>query len=147
MSGVLMRKAKRKYVTAPEAINPQVLEAVTRINAAYAFTMRSDVLDGILAEQPPGLSNLMLADGSQLQILESITSITSANVKKFQYACILREECLILVWHDDLDLLLPHATRLEEKLLALVGTPEQSREQPVSPIISFFIANLAGASK
>jgi len=41
--------------------------------------------------------------------------------KKFQYACLVRDERMALVWHDDLQQIIPHATRLEEKLLSLVS--------------------------
>jgi hypothetical protein len=34
---------------------------------------------------------------------------------------LVREEQIVLIWHDDLQQIIPHATRLEEKLLSLVS--------------------------
>jgi hypothetical protein len=41
-------------------------------------------------------------------------------LKKLQYAALVRREETLLVWHDDLQQILPHSMRLEEKLLSLV---------------------------
>jgi hypothetical protein len=63
---------------------------------------------------------LRLKDGSQLQFVDSLSTVASTSIKKFQYACLVRDERMVLVWHDDLQQIIPHATRLEEKLLSLV---------------------------
>ena len=68
---------------------------------------------------------------SQLQIIDSLADIsTSTKTKKLQYAALIREEQLMLVWHDDLDRIMTHAARLEDKLLALVSN--HTRLSPVT---------------
>jgi hypothetical protein len=118
--GVLLRRARGHYVTAPEPVNPVLLDAVMRLNVVVALTMRPEMLDGILASLTPGQTELRFKDGSQVQIIESLALAHPTSVKKFQYACVCRRERLILVWHDDLQGIVPQATRMEEKLLALV---------------------------
>jgi hypothetical protein len=65
----------------------------------------------------------MLGDGSQLQIIDSLADIArsgSGLVRKFQYGALIREEQILLVWHDDLDKILSQASAIEERLLGLI---------------------------
>ncbi|POR37042.1 Uncharacterized protein TPAR_02762 [Tolypocladium paradoxum] len=118
--GVLLRRARGNYVTAPDPVHHVLLGAVVRLNLAVAVTMRPQMLDGILRSLAPGQTELKFKDGSQVQIIDSLTLAHSASVKKFQYACVCRQERLVLVWHDDLQHIVPVATQMEEKLLSLV---------------------------
>ncbi|KHE87351.1 hypothetical protein GE21DRAFT_1331802 [Neurospora crassa] len=118
--GVLYKKSRGQYVTQPEDLSQEVVACVQRLNLAVAFTMKPDMLDGILVSLRPNQSELKLMDGSQLQIADSLNSMVPANVKKFQYACLVRQEGILLVWHDDLLQIVPTAARIEEKLLAMV---------------------------
>lgn len=120
--GVLVRRQRGHYVTKPTRINNLLLEATIKLNIIVALTMRPQMLDGILASLAPGQSELRFEDGSQLQIFDSIALLESSTVKKFQYACLCRQERVILVWHDDLANLLPQATKVEEKLLSFVSS-------------------------
>ena len=119
--GVLVRKQRGTYITMPTPINDSLLDAAVKLNIIAALTMRPEMLDGILASLIPGQSELRFQDGSQLQILDSIMQVDHTNVKKFQYACICRQERLILVWHDDLTNLIPQAAKVEERLLSMVS--------------------------
>lgn len=121
-SGVLLRQYRGNYISFPQALNHVILGAVIRLNLNVAITMRPQMLDGILAALSPGQTDLKFKDGSQIQILDSLTLAQPATVKKFQYACLFKQERLILVWHDDLVNIVPQATHVEEKLLALVRT-------------------------
>jgi hypothetical protein len=118
--GVLLRRTRGNYVTAPETLHHVLLGAVMRLNLAAALTIRPQMLDGILESLSPGQTELRFKDGSQLQIIDSLTLAQPTNVKKFQYACICRQERLVLVWQDDIQNIIPQATRVEERLLSLV---------------------------
>lgn len=118
-SGVLLRRSRGNYI-ASQTLNPILLGAVIRLNLHVAITMRPQMLQGILASLLPGQSDLKFKDGSQIQVLDSLALAQPATVKKFQYACVFRQERLILVWHDDLVHIVPQATHIEEKLLAWV---------------------------
>ncbi|KAK2594926.1 hypothetical protein QQS21_007374 [Conoideocrella luteorostrata] len=119
-SGVLLRQSRGNYITAPNPLNHILLGAVIRLNLNVAITMRPQMLDGILTSLPPGQTELKFKDGSQIQVLDSISFAQPATVKKFQYACVFRQERLILVWHDDLTNIVPQATMIEERLLTFV---------------------------
>ncbi|EQL03458.1 hypothetical protein OCS_00843 [Ophiocordyceps sinensis CO18] len=118
--GVLLRRSRGNYVTAPCPAHHVLLEAAIRLNLAVAVTLRPQMLDGILASLAPGQTELRLKGGSQIQIIDSLAFAHSSSIKKFQYACVCRQERLVLVWHDDLQNIVPVATQIEEKLLSLV---------------------------
>lgn len=112
------------YVTAPLDINHDLLVAVQKINVEVAFTMATDTTNMVLASLPPHQTELVLHDGSQLQVVDSLEEISrgaSSKIKKFQYACVVRRENLLLIWHDDISVILKHAQEVERKLLALVS--------------------------
>jgi hypothetical protein len=119
-TGLLLRQSRDNYVTAPVNIAPDLLAGVRKMNVEVAFTMQTDTVDAVLALLEPYQSELRLPGGSQLQVVGSLSEIMTTTMKKFQYASLVVEERLLLVWHDDLQLILPHAAALEEKLLSLV---------------------------
>jgi hypothetical protein len=119
--GVLLRKNRGEYVAQPEEIDPIFVAAITRINAEVAFTMATETTNAIFSTLHPRQTEVILPRGSQLQVIESLSEIVrSGRVKKFQYAALIREEQVLLIWHDDLDKILTHAASVEDKLLALV---------------------------
>ncbi|PHH79878.1 hypothetical protein CDD83_3824 [Cordyceps sp. RAO-2017] len=118
--GVLLRRSRGSYVTAPDPVHAVLLDACLRLNLAVAVTLRPQMLDGILRSLAPGQAELRFKGGSQIQVVESLASVNSSNIKKFQYALVSRQEHLVLAWHDDLERIIPMATQVEEKLLSLV---------------------------
>lgn len=119
-----MRRSRGNYVTEPEYIDSTLLAAVQKINPEVAFTMSTETTDVIFSTLQPHQTEIILPNGSQLQVIGSLSDVaasTSSTVKKFQYAALIREERLLLVWHDDLDRILAHAGDLEGKLLAMVS--------------------------
>ena len=119
--GVLLRRSRGNYVTSPNPVHHVLLGTVVRLNLTVAVTVRPQMLDGILRSLNPGQTELKFKDGSQVQIIDSLMFAHPASVKKFQYACVCRQERLVLVWHDDLQHIVPTATAMEEKLLSLVS--------------------------
>ncbi|KAK0636223.1 putative glycosyltransferase family 2 protein [Bombardia bombarda] len=118
--GVLYRKSPRNYVTYPQNISKELLDCVSRLNLIVAITMKPDMIAGILASLSPHQRELRLMDGSQLQIAESLSCMSETNIKKLQYACLVKHEGILLVWQNNLQQIIPTATKLEEKLLNLV---------------------------
>lgn len=97
----------------------------------------------ILAGMQEAQTELMMKGGCQLQVIESLASISSSSVKKFQYAAILRKEGLLLVWQDEITHILGHAQHMEDKLLAYVwgrnsylGSPTGTPFTGASPLQS-----------
>jgi hypothetical protein len=122
--GVLLRKSRGHYVTEPSDIDPLLFQAVAKINVEVAFTMATETTHVIFQILKSDEATVMLPNGSQLQIIDSLAEIArsgSSLVKKFQYGALIRDEQILLVWHDDLDKILLQASFIEEKLLGLVS--------------------------
>jgi hypothetical protein len=120
-SGLLLRKSRGNYICEPEDIDQTLLAAVQKMNVEVAFTMATEKTQAIISTLHPGQSEIMMSNGSQLQVLDSLADIAaSAKTKKFQYAALIREEQILLVWHDNLESIMAHAATLEDKLLCLV---------------------------
>jgi hypothetical protein len=129
-AGVLIRKSRGVYTTTPKIVHPDLLAATIKLNSHVSFTMRTETIEIILSTLEQFQTDLLLTDGSQLQVLNSLQDISTTNLKRFQYSCILRHERMLLVWHDDLQEILPHALRLEEKLLSLVSMTSSKHYTP-----------------
>ena len=128
--GVLLRRSRGQYITEPPVVHPVLLQAITKLNVEVAFTMSTETTEVILSILKPEENGIMLADGSQLQIVDSLAEIArygSGAVKKFQYAALVREEGFLLVWHDDLDKILGHTKRFVLKHAAVSVREEAAR--------------------
>jgi len=122
--GVLLKRSRDNYACEPNPIHPGLLRAVQTLNVAVAFTMSTDTTDIILAALEPSQTEIILRNGSQIQVLKSLSQISSSSsslVKRYQYAALVREEQILLVWHDDLDRIIPHSVDIESRLLTLVS--------------------------
>jgi hypothetical protein len=105
----------------PENIDNRLLSAVQKLNVEIAFTMSTEKTADLISRLQPGQSEILMGNGSQLQVLDSLAEIAgSGKTKKLQYAALIREEQILLIWHDDLDKIISHAAMLEDKMLALV---------------------------
>ncbi|KAF2454646.1 glycosyl transferase family group 2-domain-containing protein [Lineolata rhizophorae] len=137
--GVLLRKSRGAYVGNPDPIPSQLLAAVQKLNVEVAFTMHTETTQTIISTLEKDQTEIVLRNGSQLQVVDSLIDIASgcSNVKKFQYACLVRRDNIVLVWHDELQSLLGHAADLEGRLLSLIwGTgisPFTLLETPTGP--------------
>ena len=123
--GVLLRQARGMYVTQPSNLAPSLMETVQRLNPAVAFTMATDITNLIFSILSPTQTEIVLPhDGSQYQIMESFEEMANApsgQIRKFQYACFVRREGVLLLWHDDVERILVHAAEVERKLLTVVS--------------------------
>jgi hypothetical protein len=122
--GVLLRKERGIYITEPSVVDPTLLAAVIKLNVGAAFTMSTQTTIVIGSTLQSHETDILLPDGRQVQVIDSLNDIVhsgSGLVKKFQYCAFLRQEQMLLVWHDDLDCILTKATEIEDKLLGLVS--------------------------
>lgn len=97
-AGVLMRKTRGVYASAPATIQPALVTAVKKLNVQVAFTMQTESTEIILDTLEDFQTDLLMKDGSQLQVIDSLSAISTTNVKRFQYCCLLRHERMVLVW-------------------------------------------------
>lgn len=120
--GVLLRQSRGHYTCAPEVVDGALLGAAQRLNVGVLVTMQLGMLQPILAGLPEGQAELVMKGGYQLQVVASLAAVTAGacGVRKFQYAAVVRREGLLLVWQDDVAQILPHAQRMEDRLLSYV---------------------------
>lgn len=131
--GVLLRQTRGNYICSPENIDDQLLGAALRLNVGVLCALRLSMLPPIIAGMNEGQTELVMRGGYQLQVLESLSSVSSSSVKKFQYAAILRRESILLVWQDEITHILGHAQHMEDKLLSYVWGKNSFLGTPVSP--------------
>jgi len=125
--GVLIRKGLGEYVTEPKNINGVLHAAVKRINPGVALTMATDGTQAIFDVLESHETELMFQNGSQIQIFDSMSEIAATiNIRKFQYAALVREERVLLVWHDDLGAIVSQAMEVESRILGLVWGSSKS---------------------
>lgn len=122
--GVLLRQTRGVYVTQPSVLTDNIMNAVLALNVEVAFTMQTSITDTIFTLLEPSQRDLVLQDGLQYQIYDSLEQVAqnAARVKKLQYACLIRQEKLVLLWSDRLEDILNHASDVERKLLVFVST-------------------------
>lgn len=130
--GVLLRQSRGHYACHPEqAADSARLGAARRLNVGVLVTMQLATLPPILAGLGEGQAELVMQaqheGGYQLQVVESLAAVGTAalgtaacGLRKFQYAAIVRREGLLLAWQDDVAQILPHAQKMEDRLLSYV---------------------------
>jgi len=126
-AGVMIRKTMGDFATEPSQVDPDLLAAVSRINPGVALTMSTEGTSAVFDVIDPTENELLFQNGSQVQIYDSMAEIAgSSTVKKFQYAALVRQERILLVWHDDLGAILSQAMELESRMLALIWGTSKS---------------------
>ena len=120
---VLLRQSRGVYVSEPEIVSPLLVKAIEKLNVEVAFTMSTKTTAAIFQSLRPEQNEIVMPDGSQYQIVDSMDEMAkwaSLKIRKFQYACLLRKEKIIIVWHDDVSEILIHAEELERIFLGMV---------------------------
>jgi hypothetical protein len=121
--GVLLRQARGLYVCEPENVSPLLLSTVEKLNVEVAFTMQTRTTAAIFSCLSADQTEIVMPDGSQYQVVDSMEEMekwASIKIKKFQYACLVRKEMMILVWRDDVSEILGHGEELEKIFLSTI---------------------------
>ncbi|KAK6329930.1 hypothetical protein TWF718_003357 [Orbilia javanica] len=122
--GLLVRRGAGSYISQPMSISPSLLNAVANLDVYVAFTMRSYITEPIFKALPPGLTELELKrGGDRYQVVDSLEEIAQASPKdisRFQYMCFVREERVVLLWHDSIKEIVDHAAKVEEVFLSQI---------------------------
>ncbi|KAF2627592.1 hypothetical protein BU25DRAFT_439989 [Macroventuria anomochaeta] len=125
-SGVLIRRTNGDYVVEPRNIDQRLLAAVQRINPGVALTISTDGIDAVF-DMLGEAERFTFSNGSHIQTVESLDAIAhSVSVKKFQYAALVRQERMVLVWHDDLGAILSQAIDIEARISGLTSGSAES---------------------
>jgi hypothetical protein len=145
--GVLVRQSSGGYMTEPRDLSPLLIQAIEKLSVQVAFTIATDTTEAIFDVIRENDHNIMLGDGIQLQIVDSLKDITQAGLSRngtSQRAALLKTERILLVWHDDVDKVLLQAAKVEEKLLRVVSfiwaEECQSSCQIVKSLLTLYLA-------
>lgn len=86
--------------------------------------INSDVVKVIMNSIPYDIYDVPLADGSRIQIIETLEELSCA--RKHQYAAFIRDECSLLVWADSVYHVIDVAIDIEKRIIALVWDEGES---------------------
>lgn len=149
--GVLLRQARGVYVSEPEIVSPLLSSAIEKLNVEVAFTMATKTTAAIFASLTADQTEIVMPDGSQYQIVDSMEDMAkwaSIKIKKFQYACLVRKERMVIVWHDDISEILAHGEELEKIFLGMIWGQDplelfkSSSPRPLSHNVSPFASSI-----
>jgi hypothetical protein len=118
--GVAILKPDREtYATEPSTIDAQFLEALQIVNAKVGLTMSSEITESLFPQISPFQENLMLSPRLQIPIVQSLEAITTKAVEldTKAYACLLREERIVMLWSDTVEGIIAHGADVEDKLM------------------------------
>ncbi|EPS39591.1 hypothetical protein H072_6642 [Dactylellina haptotyla CBS 200.50] len=122
--GLLVRRAPGSYISQPMTVSPSLLNAVANLDVYVAFTMKSYITEPIFKALRPDQKELVLKrGGDRYQVVDSLEEIAQASPKdisRFQYICFVREERVVLLWHDSIKEIVDHAAKVEETFLSQI---------------------------
>ncbi|KAH0541792.1 hypothetical protein FGG08_003747 [Glutinoglossum americanum] len=132
MEGVILRKAKSSYMTAPpQLVRSAFAAACEALNVQVAMTVNSRVIKTFLQWSPDAV-DVPLLNGLRIQILPTIDDLPRA--RKHQFAAFIASDAILVVWDDDALHIIQRAKHIESELMELVwrtGEPsdEEARKQ------------------
>ncbi|KAL5498540.1 hypothetical protein ACEPAH_1894 [Sanghuangporus vaninii] len=112
--------------------------AVRALNPVVAVKIRSAAVHVALATASDSDIALYVDENTRIQILETMARLPRAD--KEQCGAFIRDERVLVVWADNLDLIIPIVQDLEDKLIKLVWRTRP----PVASSVSALIAGSIG---
>ncbi|KAF8346389.1 glycosyl transferase family group 2-domain-containing protein [Amanita rubescens] len=92
--------------------------AVRALNPLVAVKLRTAAVHSSFSLVPEDASGISLDFNTRIQILDSISLLSTAD--KEQCGAFIRDERVLIVWSDSLDLVVPQCKEFEEKLMKLI---------------------------
>ncbi|KAF3905647.1 hypothetical protein ABW21_db0205035 [Orbilia brochopaga] len=122
--GLLVRRNAGSYIAQPMSVAPSLLNAVANLDVFVAFTMKSYITEPIFKALRQDQKELELKRGGDkyqvVNCFEEIAQASPSDISRFQYVCFVREERVVLLWHDSIKEIISHATRVEEIFLSQI---------------------------
>jgi hypothetical protein len=125
--GVLLRQSSGRYMTEPKTLSSTLTHSIDKLRFEVALTISTEATEAILdvlKDNDDEIQDVVLGNGSQLQVVESLSDLVRDGLTpsgRLQRAVLVKEERVLLAWHDDVDKLLVQMTQLEGKLLEIVS--------------------------
>ncbi|OAX39708.1 hypothetical protein K503DRAFT_769252 [Rhizopogon vinicolor AM-OR11-026] len=107
--------------------------AVRLLNPVVAVKVRSAAVHAALTTVPEDASAIYVDHNTRIQIVASMAMLPRA--EKEQCGAFIRDECVLILWSDNLDNIIPLCRDFEEKLIKLVWRQRAAISAPseISP--------------
>jgi hypothetical protein len=122
--GVAVRKQDGvRYTIEPPTMDPQVLDILRGVNAKVGLTMSSEITETLFAQVSPFQEELQIGPRFKIPVVQSLDVLVDGLIEldPKSYACLLREERIVLLWSDTVEGILTHGADVEDKLMGLVS--------------------------
>ena len=122
--GVLLRQSNGTYSVEPQDITETLVRTVAKLGVQAAFAIATDSTEAIFDVIGEDDHGIMLGDGQDLQVVDCMANLMRiglAQARRFPYAALIRSDRILLVWHDQADMVLQQAVATEEELMKLVS--------------------------
>jgi hypothetical protein len=110
------------YSMEPSTVDADFLEALRLLDATVGLTMSSEITESLFAQVSPFQEDLQLGPRLRIPVVQSLEQIITSNVEidHNAFACLLREERIVMLWNDTVEGILAHGAIVEDKLMGHV---------------------------
>ena len=86
--------------------------------------MSSEITENLFAQVSPFQADLHLGPRVKVPVIQSLDAFIDGTeeIDRKAYACLLREERIVMLWSDSVEGILAHAADVEDKLMAHVSS-------------------------
>lgn len=114
--GVILRKNKNDFVCKPISLTEhrnELYDHISQLRTRVAMTVRTEFITTYLRETQ--LTYVPYHGNLRIQMLDDITELSRC--RKHQMAAFVQEPPMLVVWHDDPELILQHAEDIQGHLV------------------------------
>jgi hypothetical protein len=120
--GVGIRRPNNEYVFEPTSMSQDMMTAISGIGLPVAFTMSSDITSAVFAQVSQYQTEIVIQPrGTRIPVVSSLQEIPQriSEIKQV-YACLVREERIVLLWSNTLEGASPLGSDVEQMLMETV---------------------------
>lgn len=128
--GVLLRQSNGAYCVEPQDMEASLVQTVSKLGFQVALSIATETTEAIFDVISEEDHEIILGDGLHLQVVDCMNNLMRiglSQARRFPYATLVRNERILLVWHDEADKVLQQAVTTEEKLMELVRLTTRTR--------------------
>jgi len=123
--GVAIRRPDSTYSVYPPAIDPSFISVLESLRLKVGLTMSSAFTEALLVHITPFQNEVLLSGRVKIPVVQSFESLLSGSerVQPESYACLVREERILMLWATSAEGILTHSADVEDRLMGLVSLP------------------------
>lgn len=142
--GVVLKRGRNDFICKPDGLSQMggLYDQVKTLNVKVAMTVKTNVIETFLKTLT--LPYVPLDNGLRIQVLPYMSSLSRC--KKHQMAAFIRQSGLLVVWHDDPEMIIGSAESIEQQLVQLLWKNQvaMSEKELSSAEPSFVIGECEG---